>query len=210
LPDVEPNAGNATLKTMKNRRSKSIAQLWCRSWLLAAALLVLNSRAQADGGSVELHQVAGPFVVTVFTAPVPLRAGPVDISILVQDRAGGQPVLNGEVVVRLRREGGMTLVERATRELAQNKLLYSALMTLPEAGRWQLEVTIKREKETASVNGQVSAAAPRPFLLYYWRSLSLPPVVIALFALNQWLKRRVARRNKAEQLNGYQQRTEIA
>jgi hypothetical protein len=95
----------------------------------------------------------------------------------------------------------MALVERATREVAQNKLLYSALMTLPDAGRWQLEVIIKREKETASVLGQVSAAAPRPVLISYWRSLSLPPVVIALFALNQWLKRRAARRNKAEQPN---------
>ena len=90
----------------------------------------------------------------------------------------------------------MTLVERATREVAQNKLLYSALMTLPEAGRWQLEVTIKRGKEAASVLGQMSVAAPRPFLLSYWRSLSLPPVVIALFALNQWLKRRTACRKK--------------
>src|SRR4029453_6685085 len=104
--------------------------------------------------------------------------------------------------VRLHREGGITVGGRATREVAQNKLLYSALMTMPEAGRWELEGAIKREKETASVLGQVSAVAPRPFLLSYWRSLSLPPVVIALFALNQWLKRRAARRGKAEQLNG--------
>ncbi len=89
----------------------------------------------------------------------------------------------------------MTLAEQATREMAQNKLLYSALLTLPEAGSWKLEVTIKREKEAASVLGQVSVAVPRPFLLSYWRSLSLPPLVIALFCLNQWLKRR-ARRNK--------------
>jgi len=88
------------------------------------------------------------------------------------------------------------LIEQATREAAQNKLLYSALMTLPEAGRWQLEVTIKREKETASVLGQVSASVPRPFLLSYWRSLSLPPLVTALFLLSQWLKRRAARRHR--------------
>src|SRR5262245_48899009 len=186
---------------MKKQHFKLIAQLWCHSFVLAAAVLALNSRARADGGFVELHQAVGPFVVTVFTAPVSLRAGPVDISILVQDRANGQPVLDGEVLVRLQGEGGVTLVERATREMAQNKLLYSALMTLPEAGPWKLEVTIKRGKEAASVLGQMSVAAPRPFLLSYWRSLSLPPVVIALFALNQWLKRRAARRNKTEQLN---------
>jgi hypothetical protein len=158
--------------------------------LLVAALLAFSSRAQADGGSVELHQEVGPFVVTVFTAPVPLRAGPVDISVLVQDRASGQPVLDGEVVVRLKSPGAITLMERATREAAQNKLLYSALISLPEEGQWELEVTINQGKETVSIPGQVSAAAPTPFLLSYWRSLSLPPIVIAVFALNRWLKRR--------------------
>jgi len=174
---------------MKKQDFSWIAQLRRRSLWLVAALLALNTRAHGDGGFVELHQVAGPFIVTVFTAPGPLRAGPIDISVLVQDRANGQPVLDGEVFVRLQREGGMPLIERATREVAQNKLLYSALMTLPEAGRWELEVTIKQEKETASVLGQLSAEASRPLLLSYWRSLWLPPVVVALFALNQWFKR---------------------
>src|SRR5713101_6026205 len=121
--------------TMKKQHFKVIAELWCPG-LLLAALLAFSSRAQADGGFVELHQEVGPFVVTVFSAPGPLRAGPVDISVLVQDRSN-RPVLDGEVFVRLSRESGMTLVERATREMAQNKLLYSAVMNLPEAGQWE-------------------------------------------------------------------------
>lgn len=176
--------------TTKKQHFKVITELWRRSLLLVAALLAFSSLAQGDGGFVELHQEVGPFVVTVFTAPGPLRAGPVDISVLVQDRASGQPVLDGEVFVRLEGPGAITLVERATREGAQNKLLYSALINLPEAGRWELNVTIKRGKETVSILGEVSAAAPTPFLLSYWRSLSLPPIVIAMFALNQWLRRR--------------------
>lgn len=176
--------------TMKKQHSKVIAELWRHGLLLVAALLAFSSRAQADGGFVELHQEVEAFVVTVFAAPGPLRAGPVDISVLVQDRASGQPVLDGEVFVRLKRPGAITLIERATREVAQNKLLYSALMILPEAGQWDLEVTIKQGKETASILGQVSAAPPTPFLLSYWRSLLLPPIVIAVFALNQWLRRR--------------------
>lgn len=175
---------------MKKKHFKVIAELWRLVLLLAAALLAFSSRAQADGGLVALHQEAGPFVVTVFTAPGPLRAGPVDISVLVQDRASGQPVLDGEVLVRLKSPGAITPAERATREAAQNKLLYCALINLPEAGQWELEVTIKQGNEKASILGQVSAAARTPFLLSYWRSLSLPPIVIAVFALNQWLRRR--------------------
>jgi hypothetical protein len=182
---------------MKKQHFKGMAELCCRGLLLMAALLGFVWRAQADGGSVALQQEVGPFVVTVFTAPGPLRAGPVDISVLVQDRASGQPVLDGEVFVRLKREGAITLVERATREVAQNKLLYSALINLPEAGKWELEVTIKEGKEAVSILGQVSAAAPRPFLLSYWRSLSLPPIVIAVFALNQWLRRRALGRKNS-------------
>jgi len=185
--------------TMKKQHFKVIAESLRRGLLLVAALLAFSSRAQADGGLVALHQEVGPFVVTVFSAPGPLRAGPADISVLVQDRASGQPVLDGEVFVRLSREGGITLVERATREVAQNKLFYSALMNLPEAGQWELEVKIKQGKETASIHGQVSAAAPTSLLLSYWRSLSLPPIVIALFALNQWLKRRSAHSGEQQQ-----------
>ena len=184
---------------MMKQHFKLIGQLCYRGLLLVPALLAFSSRAQADGGLVALHKEVGPFVVTVFSAPGPLRAGPVDMSVLVQDRSN-RPVLDGEIFVRLSRESGITLVERATREVAQNKLLYSALINLPEAGQWELEVTIEQGKETASVLGQVSAAPPTPFLLSYWRSLLLPPIVVAVFALNQWLKRRSAHRENDSNL----------
>jgi hypothetical protein len=164
---------------------------------LLAALLALCAQAQADGGLVQLHQTAGRFVVTVFTAPNPPRVGPVDISVLAQDRLDGRAALDGEVIVRLRSEGGMTVVGQATRNVAQNKLLYSILMNLPEAGQWDLEVTIKQGKQgesQASVLGRIWVAQPGPFLLSYWRSLSLPWIVVTLFAMNQWLKRRAASR----------------
>ena len=93
----------------------------------------------------------------------------------------------------------MIVAGQATWEAARNLPLYSALMNLPEAGRWELEVTIKQgeqRKIAARALGQMSVAAPTPFPLSYWRSLSLPWVVVALFAMNQWLKRRAANRAK--------------
>jgi hypothetical protein len=165
-----------------------------RSLSLLALLLALCSRARADGGLVQLYQTAGPFVVTVFAAPSPPRVGSVDISVLAQDRADGRPALDVEVVVRLRSEGGITIVGQATRNMAQNKLLYSTLMDLPEAGQWNLEVTIKQGESLVSVLGRIWVAQPGPLLLSYWRSLSLPWIVVILFALNQLLKRRAASR----------------
>jgi len=181
---------------MEKRRAKLIGRYCLHSLLLAPALMALYARAWADGGLALLHQTDGPFVVTVFAAPNPPRVGPIDISVLTQYRADGRAALNAEVIVRLWREGGMTVVRRATREAARNKPLYSALMNLPEAGQWELEVTIKQGERAARALGQISIAAPRPFLLSYWRSLSLPWVVVALFAMNQWLKRRAASRTR--------------
>src|SRR5262245_44388531 len=53
---------------------------------------------------------------------------------------------------------------------------------------------------TASVRGQVSAAAPRPCVLASWHSLSLLPISTALGAVHQWVKRRAVRRGKAKRL----------
>jgi hypothetical protein len=185
---------------MKKHRSKLIARLWRRSLLLAVALSTLSLRAQADGGLMQLHQTAGPFVVTIFATPSPPRVGPVEISVLAQDRENGQAALDVEAFVRLRSAGGTIVLGRATREASRNKLLYSASMNLAEAGRWELEVTIKQGKSAASVLGQLSVVAPRPLLLSYWRSLSLPWVVISLFAMNQWLKRRAASRGSGDHM----------
>ena len=187
---------------MKNNRSKLIGRYRRHSLLLAPLLLALCSRAQADGGGVALHQVAGPYVVTVFIAPVAPRAGPVDVSVLAQERADGQAALDVEVFVRLRSASGMIVAGQATRKASRNDLFYSASMNLPEAGRWELEVAIEQGKQggqgksATSVLGQVSVAAPMPFLLSYWRSLSLPWVIATLFVVNQLLKRRAANRGR--------------
>jgi hypothetical protein len=122
--------------------------------------------------------------------------------VLAQDRANGRPALDGEAIVRLQSASGITVVGRATRNESQNKLLYSALMSLPEPGQWELEVTVKQGENKASVFGRIWVEQPRPFLLSYWRSLSLPWIVVTLFVMNQWLKRRAASRGRRHTLSG--------
>ena len=48
--------------------------------------------ARADGGTVRLSERQGEYRITVFTAPVPFRAGLVDISVLVQDAVSRTPI----------------------------------------------------------------------------------------------------------------------
>ena len=58
--------------------------------------LGLEAAVWADGGLLRTRQQAGPFIVSIFTAPEPLRAGPVDVSVLVQSSGGA--VLSDAVV----------------------------------------------------------------------------------------------------------------
>jgi cytochrome c oxidase assembly factor CtaG len=144
------------------------------------------------GGVVRLTEKIGAFVITVFTEPTPLRAGPVEITVLVQDRDSQRPVLDVEVTVLvLEREsdGPPTRIE-ATRQNATNKLMYAAPVHLPAAGPWELQVTVRQGAVMADVAFEVTAHPPRPLLLSSWPYLALIPLAIGLFGLRQWISRR--------------------
>src|SRR5260370_621938 len=95
-----------------------------RYTLLVLVCMLAQATVFADGGLVQLRKEAGAFVITVFTSPAPLSAGPVDISLLLQNRNGLEPVLDASVSLLLRADASSTeLRARATREQAQNKLL---------------------------------------------------------------------------------------
>jgi len=159
--------------------------------LAAIAVFAQSYTVLADGGVVQMQRSAGPFVITVFTAPAPLRSGPVEISIMIQDRNNQQPVLDAKITIILQKEGCQAIKSEARRELSKNKLLYAALLSIPGDGPWAIEATVVRNTEEHRINGVLTVAPPRPFLLTYWWALALPPVTIGLFVINQWLKRRL-------------------
>jgi hypothetical protein len=167
-----------------------VANAAVMAMLIATAWIACIIRTRADGGAVQFEKSAGPFVITVFTTPSPLRAGPVDISLMIQSRENQQPVLDCQALVELNKEGAMSIRSEATHEAAQNKLLYAAPVKVPESGLWELEVAIEHGDDSIKVAGEITVASSNPVLLVYWRSLALPPLFISLFALNQWLKRR--------------------
>ncbi len=167
---------------------------------IALSLVALATTARAGQGTVQFVQTDGPFVVTVFTAPSPLRAGPVDVSVMAQNRLDQRPVLDGQVLVELQSKNGVVVRAEALRGQAENDLLYAALINVPESGRWVLNVTINREHELAKISGSITVDSARGCWFSNWRSLALPSIVIVLFVLNQWLKRR--RTNGCAQLAG--------
>ena len=154
-------------------------------------LMLARAIAFADGGAVELRKEAGTFVVTVFTSPAPLSSGPVDVSLLLQNRNGLEPVLDANVSMRLRADASSTGIQaQATRERAQNKLLYAGLVTLAEPGSWQLAVTILRNGERTDATGTIDVAPAPPMAASYWSYIAFPPLMIVAFVVRERLIRR--------------------
>lgn len=150
------------------------------------------SAARADGGVVRLSQRHGDLQITVFTAPTPWQVGPVDVSVLVQQAATGEPLLEEEVWIALLALDGSTpaLRQRASSAAATNKLFQAAEFHLPSAGRWRVEVALPGRGADVASGFELEAAAPPP----PWQRLApwlvWPVAAIVLFAVHQCLVRR--------------------
>jgi hypothetical protein len=135
--------------------------------------------------------------VSVFTSPTPLRAGRIDVSVLVQNAATSRTIQDADVFVSAARFGRRREVVRrkATVEQAANKLFQAVEFDLPDAGRWEFSI------EVASIEaGGPSTAAPLVFEaevaepLPQWLALApwigWPWLVIAVFAAQRCLRSR--------------------
>ena len=160
-------------------------------FLLPVVTILTQAFAFADGGTVQLHKEAGALVITVFSSPAPLSAGPVDISLLLQNRNGLEPVLDANVSLLLRLNASNAEIRtRATREQAQNKLLYTAPVTLADSGKWQLAVTILRNGERTDATGTIEVAPTPAMVASYWGYVAFPPLMIVAFVGHELLLRR--------------------
>jgi hypothetical protein len=169
-----------------------------RAWagielLLLIAILAPPSSARGDGGAVRLRERSGNYLITIFTSPTPMRAGPVDISVLVQDAETGEWTPPSRVTVRIAAFNGEYSLEfPATAEAATNKLFRAAIFQLPAPGRWSVDVVIDGPRGPGQVGFEVVAADPLPPWLELWPWFVWPAVVIALFGIHQVLIRRKA------------------
>ena len=153
-------------------------------------IILAQTTALADGGAVQLRKEAGPFVITVFTAPAPLSAGPLDISLLLQNRNGLEAVLDASVSLILHDPSGAEIRVQPTRERAQNKLLYAAPVTLAEPGKWQLDITVLRNGERTGAAGVIDVAPAPEMAASYWSYIAFPPFMITAFVVRERLIRR--------------------
>ena len=153
--------------------------------LLVALLVLVAVRADADGGAVVAQETVKDLTVTVFVAPVPLRAGPIDVSVLLQ--RAGEPVLDADVALEL--SGGSRVVSRAPANHAEatNRLLYAAQLDVPAPGAWRLDVAVDAEGERLAIEALLEAAPALAPVSRFWAWLALPLLAVAAFLLHQRL-----------------------
>ena len=162
--------------------------------LLPALAIVAQATTFADGGTVQLRKEVGNLAITVFTSPAPLSVGRADISLLIQNRIGLEPVLDADVRVILHEEiSNSEFQVDPTRMQAQNKLLYAAPVIFSKPGRWHLAVAVGRNGEKASVAGTFEVAASPARAVAYAGYIAFPPMMIVLFVIRERLIRRKSR-----------------
>jgi len=163
---------------------------------IAAGLLIVISCAcllSGDGGSLVARKQTGPFVISVFAADAPVRAGKADLSVMVQQVSDESPVMDATVMLRLTKATGSAVTEvaaPATHAKATNKTLYAAQLTIPSEGAWRLSADVAANGTNAEATADLNVMPPAPPAERYWPYIALIPFAVFLFAFNRWLRRR--------------------
>lgn len=164
----------------------------------AALFLFLAALLFADGGTVLFRKQAGPFLITAFAEPTPVRAGAADLSAMVQRVADQQTILDASVSVHLRQSANGKIVEviaPATHANATNKLLYAAHVRIPSPGAWTVSVDVKAKQGAGMAAGTMDVLPQQAAGAAYWPYFLFIPLAIAIFVLNRWLRNKWRVRN---------------
>lgn len=177
-----------------------------------ALLLVLSfaGGARADGGWVCLQEAQAPYKITVFANGTPLRAGPLDFSVLVQDLETGRTVTDAEVMFKFSpdfpvetskdgewlppccRLAANTLEGKGRLGVGGNSLLYESRVSLTKPGTWNMDVAVSQGGHAVSAGGKVRIEKAAPPWFVYWPYLAAPFLGVGFLVLN-WQARKAGR-----------------
>lgn len=142
---------------------------------LALTLTLVARPAQAHGGGTPQLAIveAGPYRVSAWTQPDPVRVGQLHVTVAVFEapapgaREGetGPLVLDAQVQVKLEPldHAGETLTAQATRSNALNKLFYETDLELPSQGQWHAVIDVQGPAGAGSADFQIQALPPSRF-----------------------------------------------
>jgi hypothetical protein len=164
--------------------------------IVALVLAFVAASAHADGGRLQMRQVAGPFVVSLFTTPESLAVGAADLSVMVEGQGSGTVLLDADIVITLTSAdvGIAPVVAHLSHAHATNRLLQDAVIQLPRAGRWHADIHVREAGREANASTVLTVANYSARRGTVWLFAILPVCAIALFAWVQVAKERARRR----------------
>jgi len=175
------------MMTTHSSRKFLVLGLFCLVWL--------PTQAYGDGGTARFSGNVGDYRMTVFTEPTPLRAGPVDVSVLLQDRQTGGFVTDAAVTISVSHTDRPLNVNRvsATTASATNKLFQAASFEFAQPGTWNIGVEVRENQQADSGEFELNVAPrfPRWVDFIFW--IGFPVIPIALFGVRESVRYRNAR-----------------
>ena len=153
-------------------------------------------RAAADGGRLRFRREAGPFVVTLFTAPDPLTTGRADFSVAVE-RVGRPGLVENAhidfILTPASGRGGQLLLHASHAE-ATGRWLQAANFSIPARGVWRVIVAVRQGGQAGECAGELEVGRA-PVLDVMWDILPVPLLAL-LFMLHQKLKQDYSRKRR--------------
>lgn len=140
-----------------------------------------------------MQQAAGAFIITLFTAPEPLTTGDADFSVLVQDRATQQVLLDTAVELRLTAPSGEVQLVPLGSGHAGNRMLQAATVNLRSKGKWAATVSVSRGSEKAESATVFNVELDHSRRVLVLAFVLLPLFAIALFVVHQSQRNRRGR-----------------
>lgn len=189
LLPADDDAGDLDVKP----RSRFKAAAMLLSTTLVFAPVVLH----ADAGLLRVSEPGGPYRISVFTEPTPLRVGGGTIHVFVADRETGEPVTDAHVRIRLESHSGETAQPPEHLHRQPRGLRFSAGFKAPATGRFTTRIDVAGRSGAGSVSFHVDVEPHQPLLVTLGPALAVPPLGIGLFALHQVLVRRRTTRRGA-------------
>ncbi len=165
-----------------------------RVYLVLLLACLPGAAAWADGPHIAFHGTEGAYTVTLFSAPDPLVAGPVNLTLMVQNAGTGQLAVPSKAEGQLRLAGQVPVRFLFSSGSADADRLPAATAPLLKAGTYTLELNVSVEGDApARFTGVLPVAenhGQRNTVLW---AVFLPLAAVALFLLNQYGKAQMHR-----------------